>query len=268
MHIGATLRLLRTGAGVGLRELASRVGVSSTYLSRVESGVDPTPTPERLAAIALELGVPPALLIEAGGRVSAYVGSYLEEVPAASALFLEIARRRLTPSQISRLRAILDEEAPVVRTRGEAVARPLAQLLDEDGVVTGVVCRRLTDAIDVLAPRLQVSGSPAAEVAQALHDCGDEAALPIGNGVSVLPVLVTGRPRAALATLAKPLRLPTPDQLPLRVLVAIADNHRGPEHVATLARIARLAARGLSERVADATSAREVTRALAELDIE
>lgn len=268
MHIGATLRLLRTGAGVGLRELAGRVGVSSAYLSRVESGIDPTPTPERLAAIAVELGVSPALLIEAGGRVSAYVGSYLEEVPAASAFVLELARRRLTAAQIARLRAFLDDELPLARPRGEANAPSLAGLLDPERVVTGVVCRRLSDAIDVLAPRLDPGSAGKALVVQALRERGDDAALPIGSGVAVLPVVVPGGPRAALATLARPLRMPTPDEQPVSVLVALTTAERGPAHVATLARIARLAARGLAERLGEATDPRDVAVALAALDVE
>lgn len=45
MHLGATLRLLRTDAGLSLRDLARRIGVSSAYLSRVENGVDAPPRP-------------------------------------------------------------------------------------------------------------------------------------------------------------------------------------------------------------------------------
>jgi transcriptional regulator with XRE-family HTH domain len=43
MDFGATLRLLRLGSGLSLRDLARRLGVSSTYLSRVENGLDPVP---------------------------------------------------------------------------------------------------------------------------------------------------------------------------------------------------------------------------------
>ena len=55
MHFGAALRLLRVDAGVTLRALAERVGVSSAYLSRVENGHDAVPTPDRLADIAAAL---------------------------------------------------------------------------------------------------------------------------------------------------------------------------------------------------------------------
>src|SRR5690606_11460779 len=106
MHVGATIRLLRLGAGVGLRDLAERIGVSSAYLSRVENGRDAPPTADRLEAIARELALPPALLLEVAGRVSPFLSSYMREVPAASALFVDIARRNLDADAIARVREV------------------------------------------------------------------------------------------------------------------------------------------------------------------
>ena len=60
--LGGTLRRLRLESGISLRDLARRLGVSSAYLSRVEHGLDAVPTPERLEAMAEELGVPAAML--------------------------------------------------------------------------------------------------------------------------------------------------------------------------------------------------------------
>ena len=54
--VGSTLRALRESAGVSLRELARRIGVSAGYLSQVESGQSGPPTPERLFQIAAENG--------------------------------------------------------------------------------------------------------------------------------------------------------------------------------------------------------------------
>ena len=113
MHLGATIRLLRVDAGLSLRDLARRIGVSSAYLSRVENGLDAAPTPERLAAIARELDVPPALLVDVTHRVSPFVAHYLEQVPGASMLFLELARRNLSGHQLARVREFLDSEFPV-----------------------------------------------------------------------------------------------------------------------------------------------------------
>ena len=93
MHLGATLRLLRLESGLGLRDLARRLSVSGAYLSRVERGVDATPTSARLEAMARELGIPAPLLHGLAHRVSPLVGDYVEQVPEAGALFLEIAHR-------------------------------------------------------------------------------------------------------------------------------------------------------------------------------
>ena len=95
MHFGATLRVMRLESGLGLRELASRVGVSSAYLSRVENGLDPAPTPARLEVLARELRVPPTLLMSLAQRVSPLVMDYVETTPEAGTLFLDIAHREL-----------------------------------------------------------------------------------------------------------------------------------------------------------------------------
>ncbi len=71
MVFGSVLRLLRVDAGSTLRGLAATVGVSSAYLSRVENGHDPAPTPDRLVAIAHAIGVSPQLLVELAERRSA-----------------------------------------------------------------------------------------------------------------------------------------------------------------------------------------------------
>src|SRR5687768_16245235 len=100
MHFGATLRLLRIQSGLSLRDLAGRLGVSSTYISRVENGIDAIPTPERLEAIARELGIPKTLLLDLAHRVSPLVSEYVERVPEAGTLFLEIAHRKLDSKQL------------------------------------------------------------------------------------------------------------------------------------------------------------------------
>ena len=112
MHFGATLRMLRLDAGIGLRELAARIGVSSAYLSRVEHGRDPAPTPDRLATIADALQMPRALLFDLAQQTGPAVSGYLERAPEAGLLMLEIARRNLGRSEIARIKAFIDAEFP------------------------------------------------------------------------------------------------------------------------------------------------------------
>ena len=71
MGFGATVRRLRMAQGVGVRALAARVGMSPTYLSRVELGQLDPPTEEKVRAIARELGHDQTELLALAGRVGA-----------------------------------------------------------------------------------------------------------------------------------------------------------------------------------------------------
>lgn len=269
MHLGATLRLLRVDAGVSLRDMARRIGVSSAYLSRVENGVDAPPTAERLAAIARELDVPPALLMDVAQRVSPYVAGYLEEVPGAGTLFLEIARRRLSGAQLAKVRAFLDAEFPVRAGRDGSPVPPLAPLLAPERIVVQLSCAGWDDVLDVIAGRLGASlpGMDAGALVDELRRRDEESSCAVGGGVAVPHAVLSGAaPVAALVTLAKPLKVDTPDGQPLRLVVATVDGGRSNARLVRLAHVARLAAHGLADRLLDARQPREVLSVLEELE--
>lgn len=261
MHFGATLRLLRVDAGVSLRALAQQIGVSSAYLSRVENGHDQAPTPDRLIAIARALDLPPTLLIDLAQRVSPFVARYLEDVPSASYLFLEIARRKLTAAQLARVHAFIDAEFPVWGAAARPVAPRLHELLAPERVILRLTCAYLGDAIDVAAARLagSVSGFSAAAIADEIRRREREAPTGVGHGVAVPHALPPGvEPVAALVTLARPLAAPTPDEVPLQLLLVIVGGNRAPLEL--LARAARLAT---PDTVAELTQASTPEAALA-----
>ncbi|WP_163994005.1 helix-turn-helix domain-containing protein [Pyxidicoccus caerfyrddinensis] len=269
MHLGATLRLLRVDAGVSLRDMARRIGVSSAYLSRVEHGLDAPPTAERLAAIARELDVPPALLMDVAQRVSPYVAGYLEDVPGAGTLFLEIARRRLAGAQLAKVRAFLDAEFPVRAGRDDGPVPPLAPLLAPERVVVRLSCTGWDDVLDVVAGRLGAAlpGTDAVHLVEELRRRDAESSCAVGGGVAVPHAVLPGAvPVAALVTLAKPLKVDTPDGQPLRLVVATVDGGRCSARLVRLAHVARLAAHGLAERLLDARQPREVLSVLEELE--
>lgn len=54
--LGTHLRILRDQAGYSIRELARKVGVHNSYLSRLESGETAHPSPELLQRLADALG--------------------------------------------------------------------------------------------------------------------------------------------------------------------------------------------------------------------
>ncbi|WP_342377938.1 helix-turn-helix domain-containing protein [Myxococcus stipitatus] len=270
MHLGATLRLLRVDAGLSLRDLARRIGVSSAYLSRVENGVDAPPTVERLTAIARELDVPPALLMDVANRVSPYVAEYLEDVPGSGTLFLELARRRLTGAQLARVRDFLDAEFPVRGgAHGDAPVPALAPLLAPERVMLQVSCGGWEDVVDVVAGRLAAAlpGVDAARLVEGLSQLDGLSSCSVGGGVAVPHVFLPGVPSVvALVTLAKGLRVDTPDGRPLRLVVAAVDGERGRARLIRMAHVARLAARGLAERLDEARQPAQVLAALEELE--
>jgi PTS system nitrogen regulatory IIA component len=247
--------------------MARRIGVSSAYLSRVENGRDAVPSPERLSAIARELDVPPSLLMDVSRRMNPLVAQYLEDTPGASMLLLDIARRRLTGPQLARVREFLDAEFPVRGVPREEGVPALAPLLDVDRVVLQLSCGTLEDAVDVAAGRLAAAGVGAPRLAEGLMRREQEVSSAVGNGVVVPHGFVTGAPPlAALVTLAKPLKAETPDERPLRLVLVFVSGERGRPRLVRLAHVARLASRGLADRLLDAQRPQEVLERLSELE--
>lgn len=78
---GHTLRILRSTAGISLREMAREMNVSPAYLSQVERGLLPPPTHERIHVIAGILGIPESSLREMIARPDPEILSLLAENP-------------------------------------------------------------------------------------------------------------------------------------------------------------------------------------------
>jgi len=260
-RFGAALRMLRHEAGVGLRSLAKQVGVSSAYLSRVETGRDPPPTPERLEAIGAALDVPAAVLVDLAGRTGAALDGYVARVPAAGALFLDIARRDLDAQQIARLAAFVrDEQAP-----STAPAVGLLELLRPARIRLHVPGRQLGDLIDAGA-RLcarDVDSVSAAQLAAQLHARESEASTALGKGVAVPHAVIEGaRASAALLIPARSLRTNTPDAAPVRAVFVLVCGDR-EQHLQLLAAVARLASHNAATELAGARTARQARQILA-----
>jgi nitrogen PTS system EIIA component len=268
MHLGATIRLLRIDAGLSLRDLAQRIGVSSAYLSRVEHGHDAVPTHDRLQAIARELGVPAHLLVDAGNKVGPALEKYVEAVPSAGMLFLDIAQRQLGPAEIARVRGFVEREFIAGARSSE---RPsLARLLCPDRVILQLTCPALEDALTLAASRLARTreGPSAWTVAEELLRRESAASTVVGSGVMVPHAFFPGvSPSATLVTLARPLSVgDAQGSEPVRLLVVFV--HSGPErsHLALLAHVACLSSHGLAERLATAKTPEETLARVAELE--
>lgn len=269
-QLGITLRRLRLESGLSLRDLARRLGVSSAYLSRVEHGLDPAPTPERLEAVAAELGLPPALLLEVGHRVSPFVQRYLDHEPQAGALFLEIARRGLGAEELLEVQRFVERRFPdadLARSRPEP---RLAPLLDEARTIVGLRCGALDDAYELGSTRLAALPSmpSPADLAGLFAARDDEIGAGVGGGVGVLCAAVPdARPTAALVLLATPVRSETPDEVPIEVLVLLVLRRHDREALHRIAHVARLAARGLAPSLAGVRQPSEALRRIALLEL-
>ena len=99
---GKTLREKRLERGFGLREFATMVGVSSTYISQLEQeNIDP-PTAERASKIAELLGENSDAWIALAGRVPDDLERIIHKQPLG---FPELLREAegLTPGQLKKI---------------------------------------------------------------------------------------------------------------------------------------------------------------------
>lgn len=263
MHFGAALRLIRLDSGISLRDLARRLNVSSAYLSRVENGLDAVPTPFRLGAMARELGVSPTALIALAQRINPLVADYIERVPEAGSLFLEVAYRDMSAAQLAELRSLVVQRQPAA---SEPDGGALAAIVRPESVVLGLIGSDMDDVLDLAAGRLaEVSGrADAVRLGAALREREVVNSSAIGGGIAVPRVYIEGAaPAAALIVLGDGLIHDTPDGRPLRVVIALMGPRADPGRRAILVQIARLASQGLADRLAGADSVAAVMRCLA-----
>jgi transcriptional regulator with XRE-family HTH domain len=94
-HLGALLRKRREakqakeGNAYSLRQLARRVGVEPSYLSKIERGLEPRPSEPTTRALALALGEDPDVLLAMAGKVSADLQDVIRRRPH---LFAQVIR--------------------------------------------------------------------------------------------------------------------------------------------------------------------------------
>jgi transcriptional regulator with XRE-family HTH domain len=78
---GAFIRRERKAKEIGLREMAKMIGVSPTYLSKVERDEFPSPAEDKVTAIAQILGCEPFDLLARAGRVPSDVTEAIKRRP-------------------------------------------------------------------------------------------------------------------------------------------------------------------------------------------
>jgi HTH-type transcriptional regulator, competence development regulator len=76
-------------ASYSVRQLAARIGVEPSYLSKVERGQQPPPSEKTILAMAADLGEDPDVLLALAGKVSGELQAVILRRPK---LFAELIR--------------------------------------------------------------------------------------------------------------------------------------------------------------------------------
>lgn len=95
VQFGSRIRRLRIAKEIGLREFARRVGISSAYLSRIESSATRPPVEDVIHAMAMILGCDEDELMSISGRVSYAALAVIHADPKMQDYLRLIGERRL-----------------------------------------------------------------------------------------------------------------------------------------------------------------------------
>ncbi|MBT0652620.1 helix-turn-helix domain-containing protein [Geomobilimonas luticola] len=80
-NFGEIIRDLRVAQDLGLRETATKVGISPAYLSRIERGKESPPRPEIIKELAKVLAADPDVLFRLSSSTDPEVVSFLHDQP-------------------------------------------------------------------------------------------------------------------------------------------------------------------------------------------
>jgi HTH-type transcriptional regulator, competence development regulator len=102
-NFGETIRDLRVAQDLGLRETATKVGISPAYLSRIERGKERPPRPEVIKDLAKLLAADPDVLFRLASSTDPEVASYLHDRPEIMNLLRYIKSAKFTEDEIQSL---------------------------------------------------------------------------------------------------------------------------------------------------------------------
>lgn len=102
-NFGETIRDLRVAQDFGLRETASKVGISPAYLSRIERGKERPPRPEIVKNLARVLAADPDVLFRLSSSTDPDIVDFLHEQPDVMNLLRFIKDSEFTNSELESL---------------------------------------------------------------------------------------------------------------------------------------------------------------------
>jgi HTH-type transcriptional regulator, competence development regulator len=88
---GAFIRREREGREIGLREMAKKIGVSPTYLSKIERDEFTPPAEDKVRAIAQIIECDPDQLLAMAGRVPSDLADIIKQHPVEMSALLRTA---------------------------------------------------------------------------------------------------------------------------------------------------------------------------------
>src|ERR1700692_3627188 len=99
---GAFIRREREAREIGLREMAKIIGVSPTYLSKIERDEFPPPAEDKVKAIAEIIGCNAHDVLARAGRVSSDISDIIKRRPVELTALLRTTKG-MTADEITRL---------------------------------------------------------------------------------------------------------------------------------------------------------------------
>lgn len=104
MDFGSRIRDLRKEKDISLRDLADRVGLDFTYLSKIENGKVEPPSEDKIRKMAKVLEADEEELLDLAGKVSSgEIRKAVQANPSLGVLLRKIQSRNLTKQQIARM---------------------------------------------------------------------------------------------------------------------------------------------------------------------
>lgn len=102
-NFGETIRELRVAQDLGLRETATKIGISPAYLSRIERGKEHPPRPEIIKDLAKVLAADPDILFRLSSSTDPEIVDYLHSRSEAMNLLRFLKDANFTDSEIKNL---------------------------------------------------------------------------------------------------------------------------------------------------------------------
>ena len=99
-NFGQTLRDLRVAQELGLRETATKVGISPAYLSRIERSKERPPRPEVIKELAKVLAADPDVLFRLSSSTDPDIVDYLHGQPKVMDLLRFIMNSNFNEAEI------------------------------------------------------------------------------------------------------------------------------------------------------------------------